>query len=197
MSGTHQHLDLQRLARVIAMGRSEHDGEALAAMRQADRLISEAGMTWHEVLLPGRVIEALTAEAQQLRDELTMLRAAKAAETEQLRDALAARRRRRTRTHQRRPVGIIILCFLAAMYIISDAIISGCAGGAVLVANSPPNISGITPPASVAPSTCTQGPRASLPTSQAIGTGRRDPKDTTNGRVSTNGTELRLKPRLG
>jgi len=131
MSGTHQHLDLERLARVIAMGGSEHDGEALAAMRQADRLISEAGMTWDEVLLPGRLIEALTAEAQQLRDELTMLRAAKAAETEQLRDALAAVRRRRTRTHQR----IIILCFLVAMYIISDVIISGCAGGAVLVAN--------------------------------------------------------------
>ena len=177
MSGTHQHLDLERLVRVIAMGGSEHDGEALAAMRQADRLISEAGMTWHEVLLPGRVIEALTAEAQQLRDELTTLRAAKAAETEQLRDALGAvRRRRRTRTHQRRPVGIIILCFLVAMYIISDAIISGCAGSAVLVANSPPNISAIAPPASVAPSTCTQGPRASLPTSQAIGTGRRDPR---------------------
>ena len=34
MSGTHQHLDLERLARVIAMGGSEHDGEALAAMRQ-------------------------------------------------------------------------------------------------------------------------------------------------------------------
>ena len=135
MSGTHQHLDLERLARILAMGGSEHDGEALAAMRQADRLISEAGMTWDEVLLPGRLIEALTAEAQQLRDELTMLRAAKAAETEQLRDALAAVRRRRTRTHQRRPVGIIILCFLVAMYIISDVIISGCAGGAVLVAN--------------------------------------------------------------
>ena len=180
MSGTHQHLDLERLARVIAMGGSEHDGEALAAMRQADRLISEAGMTWDEVLLPGRLIEALTAEAQQLRDELTMLRAAKAAETEQLRDALAAVRRRRTRTHQRRPVGIIILCFLVAMYIISDVIISGCAGGAVLVANSPPDISGIAPPASVAPSTCTQG------------SGRAPRR-----RVSTNGTELRLKPRLG
>lgn len=135
MSGTHQHLDLERLARILAMGGSEHDGEALAAFRQAERSIRAGEMTWHDVLLPGQLIEALTAEAQQLRDELTMLRAAKAAETEQLRDALAAVRRRRTRTHQRRPVGIIILCFLVAMYIISDVIISGCAGGAVLVAN--------------------------------------------------------------
>ena len=57
MSGAQQHLDLERLARIIAMGGSGHDGEALAAIRQANRLISEAGMTWHEVLLPGRLIE--------------------------------------------------------------------------------------------------------------------------------------------
>ena len=72
------------LARVIAMGGSGHDGEALAALRQADRSIRDAGMTWHDVLLPGRLIEALAAEVQQLRDELTGLRAAKAAETQQL-----------------------------------------------------------------------------------------------------------------
>jgi len=156
MSGTHQDLDLERLARILAMGGSEHDGEALAAFRQAERSIRAGGMTWHDVLLPGQLIEALTAEVQQLRDELTTMRADKAAEIQRLRDALAAVGRRRRHTHQRPPVGIIILGFLVAMFVISDVIISSCAGGAVLVANSPPKLSGITPAATVAPSTCTQ-----------------------------------------
>lgn len=155
MSGAHQRLDLERLARVIAMGGSGHDGEALAALRQADRSIREASMTWHDVLLPGRLIETLTAEVQQLRDELTTLRVAKAAETQQARDALAALRRRGRRTHQRGPVGIIILCCLAAMYIISD-VFSSCAGNAVLVTSSLPNIGGIGPPDTVAPPAYTQ-----------------------------------------
>ena len=83
-------------------------------------------MTWHDVLLPGQLIEALTAEAQQLRDELTTMRADKAAEIQRLHVALAAVGRRRRPTHQRRPVGIIILGFLVAMYVISDVIISSC-----------------------------------------------------------------------
>jgi hypothetical protein len=82
MSVAYQHLDLERLARVIAMGGSGHDGEALAALRQADRSIRAAGMTWHDVLLPGRLIEGLADEVQRLRAELTALRTAKAAETQ-------------------------------------------------------------------------------------------------------------------
>jgi len=138
------------------MGGSEHDGEALAAFRQAERSIRAGEMTWHDVLLPGQLIEALTAEAQQLRDELTTMRADKAAEIQRLHVALAAVGRRRRPTHQRRPVGIIILGFLVAMYVISDVIISSCACGTVLAANSPPELSGIAPAATVAPSTCTQ-----------------------------------------
>ena len=144
MSGAQQHLDLERLARVIAMGGSGHDGEALAALRQADRSIRNAGMTWHDVLLPGR----LAAEVQQLRDELTALRAAKAAETQQLRDAIrAVRHRRRPTQHQRGRAGFIILGCIAAMYIMFGDVIGGCAGGAVPVANSSPNITGISLPA--------------------------------------------------
>ena len=45
-------LDRDRLARVLGMLGSEHDGEALAAARQAERLRAEAGLTWGEVLLP-------------------------------------------------------------------------------------------------------------------------------------------------
>jgi hypothetical protein len=126
MSGAHQNLDLERLARIIAMGGSGHDGEALAALRLADHSIRAAGMTWHDVLLPGRLIEGLVAQGERLRDELAALRAAKAAETKQLRDALAAVRRRRSPTHQRGPKGIIILCCLSvlvvAMYMIGDGI---------------------------------------------------------------------------
>ena len=157
MSGAQQHLDLERLARVIAMGGSGHDGEALAALRQADRSIRAAGMTWHDVLLPGRLIEARAAEVQQLRDELTALRAAKAAETQQLRDALrAVRHRRRPTQHQRGPAGFIILGCIAAMYIIFGDVICGCAGDAVPVTNSSPNIVGTAPPASTASSACIQ-----------------------------------------
>ena len=78
-----------------------------------------------------------------------MVRAAKAAETKQLRDALAAVRRRRSPTHQRGPKGIIILCCLSvlvvAMYMIGDGI-GDCVGGPVPVVNSPPDIAGIAPP---------------------------------------------------
>jgi hypothetical protein len=159
MSGAHQNLDLERLARIIAMGGSGHDGEALAALRLADHSIRAAGMTWHDVLLPGRLIEGLVAQGERLRDELAALRAAKAAETKQLRDALAAVRRRRSPTHQRGPKGIIILCCLSvlvvAMYMIGDGI-GDCVGGPVPVVNSPPDIARIAPPAPTASSGCIQ-----------------------------------------
>ena len=150
MSGAHQNLDLNRLARIIAMGGSGHDGEALAALRLADHSIRAAGMTWHDVLLPGRLIEGLVAEGERLRDELTALRTAKAVETHQLRDALAAFRRRRRPIRQRGLVGTLILCCLSvpvAMYMIGD-VISDCVGGPVPVVNSPPDIAGIAPTAS-------------------------------------------------
>ena len=158
MSGAQQHLDLERLARVIAMGGSGHDGEALAALRQADRSIRDAGMTWHDVLLPGRLLEGLADEVQRLRDQLTALRTANAAETQQLREALTAVRRRRRPTNHRGLVGTILLCCLSlpmAMYMIGD-VIGDCAGGPAPVANSPPDIVGTAPPASTASSACIQ-----------------------------------------
>jgi hypothetical protein len=149
MSGAHQNLDLERLARIIAMGGSGHSGEALAALRLADHSIRAAGMTWHDVLLPGRLIEGLVAEGERLRDELTALRTAKAVETQQLRDALAAVRRRRRPIRQRGLVGALILCCLSvpvlAMYMIGD-VISDCVGGPVPVVNSPADSAGIAPP---------------------------------------------------
>jgi hypothetical protein len=120
---------------------------------------SVANILAHDVLLPGGLIEGLVAQGERLRDELSALRAAKAAETKQLRDALAAVRRRRSPTHQRGPKGIIILCCLSvlvvAMYMIGDGI-GDCVGGPVPVVNSPPDIAGIAPPAPTASSGCIQ-----------------------------------------
>jgi hypothetical protein len=97
-------LDLERLARIIAIaGGSIQDGEAVAAVRQADRTIRAAGLTWHDILKPGQQnnrqnsqqiqdlvdqIRRRTAESQQhaaechaLRQELANLRARPAANT--------------------------------------------------------------------------------------------------------------------
>src|SRR5437762_1794476 len=43
-------LDHERLARVLGMLGSAHDGEVLAAARQAERLRVDAGLTWPEIV---------------------------------------------------------------------------------------------------------------------------------------------------
>ena len=45
-------VDRQRLARVCGLLGSEHDGEALAAARQAEKLRKKLGLTWDELLVP-------------------------------------------------------------------------------------------------------------------------------------------------
>ena len=45
-------LDRNRLAKLLCMMGSNHDGEVLAAARQAERLRADAGLTWPEILLP-------------------------------------------------------------------------------------------------------------------------------------------------
>ena len=45
-------VDLQRLARVCGLLGSDHDGEALAATRQAEKIRKKAGLTWDELLVP-------------------------------------------------------------------------------------------------------------------------------------------------
>jgi hypothetical protein len=44
-------LDRERLARVLGMLGSKHDGEALAAARQGERLRHQAGVTWHDIII--------------------------------------------------------------------------------------------------------------------------------------------------
>src|SRR3954466_4710142 len=45
-------VDLKRLARVCGLFGSEHDGEALAAARQAEKIRKKVGLTWEELLVP-------------------------------------------------------------------------------------------------------------------------------------------------
>jgi len=45
-------LDRDKLAKVLAMLGSRHDGEVVAAGRSAHSLLKDAGVTWTEVLTP-------------------------------------------------------------------------------------------------------------------------------------------------
>ena len=45
-------VDLRRLARVCGLLGSDHDGEALAAARQAEKLRKKVGLSWDELLVP-------------------------------------------------------------------------------------------------------------------------------------------------
>jgi len=74
-------LDRQRLAKVLGLTDSAHEGEALAAARKANELIVSAGMTWDVVVQPSEdlriAVDAaslLLAENEALRDEIERLR---------------------------------------------------------------------------------------------------------------------------
>jgi hypothetical protein len=73
MSGTK--LDRQRLTRIVAMCGSRHDGEALNAVRLADRIIQKAGLTWEDLLAPYAQLQVAVEAARVLLDENTSLRA--------------------------------------------------------------------------------------------------------------------------
>jgi hypothetical protein len=47
-----------RLARLLGMVGSDHDGEALNAARLADRMVRESGITWQDVLISPPVASA-------------------------------------------------------------------------------------------------------------------------------------------
>ena len=44
-------LDRDRIARVLGMLGSAHDGEVIAAARQAERLRAAAGLTWADIVI--------------------------------------------------------------------------------------------------------------------------------------------------
>jgi hypothetical protein len=72
--------DLKKLGRVIAMVGSSHEGEALAALRVADRMLRNAGMRWddllsaHELDIATEAATVLLAENTALKAELEQLR---------------------------------------------------------------------------------------------------------------------------
>jgi len=43
-------IDTDKLAKILAMLASEHDGQVISAARQATRIIAEAGKTWADLL---------------------------------------------------------------------------------------------------------------------------------------------------
>src|SRR5438874_13522160 len=60
-------LDRERLAKLLGMMGSAHDGEVVAAARQAERLRAEAGLTWVDIVLP-----ALPSPRPQRRGAMTL-----------------------------------------------------------------------------------------------------------------------------
>jgi len=49
-------LDRDRLAKILAMTTSENDGEALSAVRRANKIIKDAGLAWTDVLAQQSVV---------------------------------------------------------------------------------------------------------------------------------------------
>lgn len=85
-------LDHDKLAKVLGMLGSAHDGEIAAAGRAANKLIRTAGITWSDALCNGGVkrseparsnstknrLNALRAENTRLQHEIELLRAERA-----------------------------------------------------------------------------------------------------------------------
>jgi hypothetical protein len=61
-------VDLQRLARVCGLLGSDHDGEALAAARQAEKIRKKLGLTWEELLVPPTRQRAADPPPEDLTD---------------------------------------------------------------------------------------------------------------------------------
>jgi hypothetical protein len=68
-------LDLKKLGRVIAMVGSSHEGEALTALRLADRMLRNAEMRWEDLLSPAHELEIATEAAAVLLAENAALKA--------------------------------------------------------------------------------------------------------------------------
>lgn len=63
-------LDFDRLAKVLGMVGSAHEGEALNALRQADMMLRSAGLTWLGLTGAVQEIGRLEAEVERLKAEL-------------------------------------------------------------------------------------------------------------------------------
>ncbi|MFL5332249.1 MAG: hypothetical protein ACJ8H8_03515 [Geminicoccaceae bacterium] len=61
-------VDRQRLARVCGLLGSEHDGEALAAARQAEKIRKKVGLTWEELLVSSARQRSADPPPEELTD---------------------------------------------------------------------------------------------------------------------------------
>ena len=61
MNGHLSPQDRYRLARLLGMTGSAHDGEALNAARLADRLVRDRGVTWIDAIAPGGDVATCSA----------------------------------------------------------------------------------------------------------------------------------------
>jgi hypothetical protein len=67
-------LDREKLAKILGLVGSVHDGEALLAARRAHGMLAAAGLTWHDAVAADIAIAAevrrLASENESLRDRL-------------------------------------------------------------------------------------------------------------------------------
>jgi len=68
-------IDLKRLAKLLAMSSSTHDGEVVNAIRLADSLLRKSGQTWDDVFHAFNELEAANSYARSLLSELNTARA--------------------------------------------------------------------------------------------------------------------------
>jgi hypothetical protein len=61
-------VDLRRLAQVCGLLGSDHDGEALAAARQAEKIRKKLGVTWEELLVPSPRQRSADPPPEELTD---------------------------------------------------------------------------------------------------------------------------------
>ncbi len=58
-------LDRDRLAKLLGMVGSDHDGESVSAARHADRLVRQSGMSWREIVADNSPHHPLRAPVEQ------------------------------------------------------------------------------------------------------------------------------------
>jgi hypothetical protein len=58
-------LDRERLAKILALTTSTHDGEALSAIRRANEIIKGEGLSWELVLAQITMAQGVTIEVHR------------------------------------------------------------------------------------------------------------------------------------
>lgn len=64
-------MDRAKLAKLLALTASDHDHEALSAMRMANAMVKAAGVTWDELLAPPQNVIAVTIQRNPPWQDMT------------------------------------------------------------------------------------------------------------------------------